>query len=440
MLGRFRLIGLLLIIAAFAYVFYSKSKKRRGTSRGDFHRDVFAAHITRFADPPPMDQGRTVAVSSDGGPVDVRSDGCRQQRYATSDTRRLTASLVVDLPGDGVDLKRFYSNVDSLLSGSEQTENGLVDEVIVVAAAGLDGPAAAEVDRYVTSLAVVSRFVRNAGTGQVSARTAGAKLALSPVVVFADWRAVGTVGWLRPLLATLAVEPESIVVPHFVDASDPTLLVTTSEHLLAEYMWPLSVRMMANASALPTSHGLYRSSALRGDVFAVRRQFWDELGGYDEALGDDSAGASVELSIRAWQCGSDAGAIVTNRCSHVGVGDLGRVVRVVEPSSVRHIARLWFGDRRAIVMRTVGVSPDPRHADADARPAGKRDDCRNIDTYFNDVAVLPVPSTDAVHFGQLRADTGKLHGISRYHNSSCTNGRIKPKRSTQPPTLNGKGN
>jgi len=333
MWARLRVIGLLLIIAAFTYVFYmyTKSKRRHGgTSRaGDFHyqHTIIASH-SRFDDWPLKDQGLTVAaVRADGVAVDVRSHSCRQ-RHASFSEGRLTASLVVDLPGDGVDLKQFRLSVDTLLSGAER---GLVEEVIVVAAAGvLEDPAAAEVDRYVRSLAVVGRFVRDAGAGQIAARTIGARRALAPVVVFADWRVVATVGWLRPLLATLAVEPHSIVVPHFVDASDPAVLVTTPERLLAEYAWPLSVRMMKNASAVSTSHGLYRSSALRGNLFAVRREFWDRLGGYDAALGNDSAAASVELSIRAWLCGSDAGAIFTSRCSHVGVADLRRPVRVID--------------------------------------------------------------------------------------------------------------
>jgi len=77
----------------------------------------------------------------------------------------------------------------------------------------------------------------------------------------------------------------------------------------------------------------------------------------------------------------------------------------VQPSSVRHIARTWFGNQRAIVLRSLGLTSAADVAKPAAAP--KRDDCRSIDTYLSDVAPPPVPSTDAVHFGQLRADTGK---------------------------------
>jgi len=420
--ARVKNIVILLLIVAFAYVLHIKLKEHRETSPtvlSDLQHGAFASHIRLSGTDPPGNQRLMVAVSADGAPIDVRSDKCRRQRYV--DVERLTATVVVDLPGENVDVKQFYSTVDSLLSGAQ----ALVDEVIVVAA-DLKGPVARQVDRYMASIGVAGRLIRNAGTGQASSRVAGAKVAKSPVVVFADWRVMGTVGWLRPLLGTLAIEPNSIVVPHLNDASDSASFATTPERLLAEYMWPLSIRMMENASAVPTSHGLYRSSTLRGDLFAVRRDFWDQLGGYDLALGDDSAAANVELSIRAWQCGRGAerGSILMNRCSHIGVRNIHEVIRVVEPNSVNYIARLWFGDRQAILIRSVGVLVDP---DDTSRPAGKRDDCRNIETYFNDVASFPIPSTEAIHFGQLQTYTGKLYVVAQRHNSSCINCRIKGK-------------
>ena len=399
MAGRIRNVVGLLLLVALAYVSYAMLQVRRRTShigRRDFHHS-YVRRFTYLDDDSTKDQG--LVVSADGAPIDVRSDRCRRRRYVN--VEQLTATIVVDLPSTVVNIKQFHSTVNSLLSGAQ----ALVDQVIVVAS-GLQGPVATQMDQYLSSLGVAGRLIRNAGVGQAASRVAGARLAKSPVVVFADWRVVGTVGWLRPLLGALAVEPNSIVLPHLEDASDPAKFLTTPERFMPEYVWPLSVRMLENASAV-TSRGLYRSPALRGDLFAVRRDYWDQLGAYDEALGADSAAANLELALRAWQCGSvgGAGSILVHRCSHIGVRNIHEAVIVVEPNSVKYIAQLWFDDRQNILMRSAGVSTNPE----DTVAGGKREGCRSIDAYFNDIAFVPVPSAEAVRFGQLQSATGQLY-------------------------------
>ena len=398
MAARMKKIISLLLIGSLVYAGYMLLQMHRGHSHtSDLQHDALDSHLRLSGAAPLKNQAKTVVVSADGAPIDLRSDKCRRQRYIN--VERLTATLVVDVPGTGFNVNQFYSTIKSLLSGAQS----FIDEVIVVAS-GLQDPVATQLDRYLASVGVEARLVRSAGAGQTASRAAGAKLAKSQVLVFADAHVIGTVGWLRPLLGALANEPDSIVMPHVNDVSDQSAFATTPERLLAEYTWPLNVRLVENASAVP-SHGLYRSPALRGNLFAVRRRFWDELGGYDDALGDDSAAAHLELSIRAWQCGagSGAGAILMHQCSHVGVRDIHEVARVVKPSNVRYIARLWFGNLETILLKSVGVLSDSEVT----LSTGKRQGCRDIETYFNHVAVVPVPSAEAIYFGQLQASTGR---------------------------------
>jgi len=388
-------IGLLLLVSL-AYLGYMMLEVRPRRSTDLHHYTQFDSTVRQVT----VDRGPAVAGSADQAPIsELRPDSCRRQRYAN--VERLTATVVVDLPSTVVNIHQFHSTVYSLLAGAQ----ALVDEVIVVAG-GLQGPVATQLDSYLSSLGVAGRLIRNAGMGQAASRVAGAKLARSPVVVFADWRVVGTVGWLRPLLGALAVEPDAIVQPHLYDAaaSDPAASwAAPPEHLLAQYVWPLSVRLLENHGAAPTAHGLYQSPALRGDLFAVRREFWDRLGAYDEALGADSAAAHLELSLRVWQCG--AGSILTHRCSHVGVRNIDEPVRVVEHDSVKYIAQLWFGSRQNILMKSLGVSSNP----GDTVAVTNREGCRSIDAYFNDIAFVPVPSAEAIWFGQLQVATGQLY-------------------------------
>ena len=103
----------------------------------------------------------------------------------------------------------------------------------------------------------------------------------------------------------------------------------TDDGLVAAMSWDLSVRMRAGSpTEMLTSDGCcVRTPALRGNVMAVRRTVFNELGGYDAMLAAEmnDAGQNVELSLRAWTCGVD---IYTVPCSRVGVLNLRDPVKV----------------------------------------------------------------------------------------------------------------
>jgi len=102
----------------------------------------------------------------------------------------------------------------------------------------------------------------------------------------------------------------------------------TNVSLVSALSWDLAVRMRgAPAQAYTEDSCCIRTPALRGNVVAVRRKLFKELGGYDVVLAAElnDAGHNVELSLRAWMCGLD---IYTVPCSRVGVLNLRDPVKV----------------------------------------------------------------------------------------------------------------
>ena len=88
----------------------------------------------------------------------------------------------------------------------------------------------------------------------------------------------------------------------------------------------------------------YPTPTISGGLFAVNRDGFFKLGGYDEEM-DEWGGENLEISFRTWMCG---GSLVIEPCSRVG-----HVFRRRRPyggsnkSEVRNavrLARVWLDD------------------------------------------------------------------------------------------------
>jgi len=240
-------------------------------------------------------RGLPTAIVLDGLGVLPRSvdavveESCRAE--VTGSLRRPPVSIVVITRDEGEYLAR---TVQSLIR-----DLGPSDEVIVVDDGSTDGSTdSIESDRV--------RVIRgDERLGVARARRLGAASANGEVLVFSDAHVDAEPGWLVPLLGALS-HPQ-------VGAAGPALSPFDHPEVVAgglTYTKPLSdITWMMDPS------GVQKVPAICGCFFAMRRDVYDKVGGFDEAIGNYGS-EDLELSLRLWRAGYQCVTIAAARVAH----------------------------------------------------------------------------------------------------------------------------
>ncbi|KAF7382872.1 polypeptide N-acetylgalactosaminyltransferase 3-like isoform X1 [Vespula maculifrons] len=176
-------------------------------------------------------------------------------------------------------------------------------------------------DEYVRTLDVSTRVIHSRKRiGLIKARILGAKEAKSEVLTFLDAHCECTVGWLEPLLEVVAKNKTRVVCPIIDIINDNTFSYTQSlEPHWGAFNWDLHFRWLSLNGQLLKERlkdiiEPFRTPAMAGGLFSMNRDYFFELGGYDDQM-RIWGGENLELSFRVWQCG---GSIEIVPCSHVG--------------------------------------------------------------------------------------------------------------------------
>ncbi|XP_022102322.1 polypeptide N-acetylgalactosaminyltransferase 1-like isoform X2 [Acanthaster planci] len=247
---------------------------------------------------------------------DVRPPRCRILRYPKN---LPTTSVIIVFHNEA--WSTLLRTVTSVINRSSRE---LVKEIVLVDDASepkfdwLQKP----LEKYVAGLPVSVKVERlKSRQGIVAARHLGVSVSKGEVLTFLDSHCECTKGWLEPLLERIARDRTRVTSPVIDSISDTTFEYSAAPGLpliggfswLPEFTWtgvPLREQRRVNYDI----HLPLRTPTMAGGLFAIHRDFFRRLGGYDTGM-RIWGGENLQLSFKVWQCG---GSLEIVPCSHVG--------------------------------------------------------------------------------------------------------------------------
>jgi glycosyltransferase involved in cell wall biosynthesis len=242
---------------------------------------------------------------------DTRPLECLKQAYTPVEEMPTVSVMII-----------FYNEARSTLlrtawSVLNRSPPGLIKEILLVDDGSPMEHLHEALDEEVAGIPK-TRVVRlKERVGLIRAKVLGVREATGEVVAFMDSHCEVNDGWLEPLLDRLVRNPKAAVCP-VIDAIDAdTFQVKEAIVEMGAFTWGLNFYWL---SPPHTKHDKevktvvpFKSPAMAGGIFAMRRDYFIEMGEYDDGM-DTWGGENFEMSFRVWMCG---GIIENIPCSHI---------------------------------------------------------------------------------------------------------------------------
>ncbi|CAG5124384.1 unnamed protein product, partial [Candidula unifasciata] len=178
-----------------------------------------------------------------------------------------------------------------------------------------------KLDVYIAEHFVNVKLIRSpARLGLIRARMEAARHATGKVLVFLDSHIEAGKSWLQPLLDRIAQDRKIVVVPVVDTIEAETMVYNAADLMRGGFTWSLlhnweplpdDVKATVKVTADP-----FLSPTMPGGLFAMERDYFDELGEYDAGM-DIWGGENMEISFRIWQCGGRLEIVPCSRVGHV---------------------------------------------------------------------------------------------------------------------------
>ncbi|CAF2836945.1 unnamed protein product [Rotaria sp. Silwood2] len=252
--------------------------------------------------------------------------------------------------------------------------------------------------------------------GLIRARLMGAKDAKGKVLIFLDSHCECAEGWLEPLLDPIARNPKASVVPliEIIDDGTFEFKVTAIESIqVGGFDWNLIFNWhMTPANEMKRRKNRtdpIRSPTMAGGLFAIDRDWFEELGMYDPGM-DIWGGENLELSFKLWQCG---GELLCAPCSHVGHVFRKRSpyswpkdVNVVRKNTVR-LAEVWLDEYKHYYYERINYKLGDYGNVSERLKIRERLQCKPFKWYLDNIYPEQFVPGESLYFGEIRS-RGKI--------------------------------
>ncbi|KAF6085862.1 polypeptide N-acetylgalactosaminyltransferase 11 [Phyllostomus discolor] len=279
---------------------------------------IFNEHDQELRDAGYQKHAFNMLISNRLGPrrdvPDTRSAACKDKAYPAD---LPVASVVICFYNEA--LSALLRTVHSVL---DRTPARLLHEVILVDDDSDFDDLKGQLDEFVqTQLPGKIKVIRNTKReGLIRGRMIGAAHATGDVLVFLDSHCEVNVMWLQPLLAAIREDRRTVVCPVIDIISADTLAYSSSPVVRGGFNWGLHFKWdLVPPSELGGPGGAtapIKSPTMAGGLFAMNREYFDELGRYDSGM-DIWGGENLEISFRIWMCGGKLFIIPCSRVGHI---------------------------------------------------------------------------------------------------------------------------
>lgn len=268
------------------------------------------AHMREFG----FNMAASDKVSLDRVIPDTRPDECKYWKYP----EKLPKTSVVIVFHNEM-WTTLLRTVHSILN---RTPKELLQEILLLDDFSNKPHLKQKLAQYITRFNGVVRLERtDKREGLIRAKSMGAEMATGEIVFFLDAHCEVGYNWLPPLVAPIAANHRTMTVP-VIDGIDLNDFSIRPQYQGSLYRGIFEWGLLYKETELPIQEQKkrehfsepYRSPTHAGGLFAINREYFLEIGGYDDGL-LIWGGENFELSFKIWQCG---GELLWVPCSHIG--------------------------------------------------------------------------------------------------------------------------